>query len=91
MLRRTKSKLPAEVFLPNENDYDYYTCEVIYKELNARCRALSRFTLGYQSITRYQFKVFAILLSSFEDVIFLDADNIPVMDPSELFYQKPYI
>ncbi|KAJ3279071.1 hypothetical protein HDU76_009649, partial [Blyttiomyces sp. JEL0837] len=30
-------------------------------------------------------KVFAILHSSFEEVLFLDPDNIPVRDPTELF------
>jgi alpha 1,2-mannosyltransferase len=90
MLRRTKSKLPVEVFLPNENDYDHYICEILFKELNTRCITLSRVIKGHQSITRYQYKVFAIILSSFEDVIFLDADSIPIMDPSKLFHQEPY-
>jgi alpha 1,2-mannosyltransferase len=88
MLRRTKSNMPVEVFLPDETDYDEHTCEVIFKDLNARCLVLSRFTKV--PIAKYQYKVFAILFSSFEDVIFLDADSFPVIDPSKLFSQEPY-
>lgn len=88
MLRKTKSNLPVEVFLPDETDYDEYTCEVIFKEINARCLVLSRFTKI--PIANYQYKVFGILFSSFEDVIFLDADSFPVIDPSKLFRFEPY-
>ena len=34
---------------------------------------------------RYQIKAFAILLSSFKEVLYIDADNFPVVDPSVLF------
>lgn len=88
MLRRTGSKLPVEVFLPGEEDYDEYTCEVIFKDLNARCMVISRFT--EVPVGKYQYKAFAILLSSFEDVIFLDADSFPVADPSKLLREEPY-
>ena len=33
----------------------------------------------------YQLKAAAVLFSSFEEVLYLDADNFPVMDPSFLF------
>ncbi|KAI9002927.1 mannosyltransferase putative-domain-containing protein [Hyaloraphidium curvatum] len=33
----------------------------------------------------YQLKAAAILFSSFEDVLYMDSDNFPVMDPSFLF------
>jgi alpha 1,2-mannosyltransferase len=88
MLRKTKSNLPVELFLPDETDYDQYTCEVIFKKINARCLVLSRFTKI--PIATYQYKVFGILFSSFEDVIFLDADSFPVIDPSKLLRLEPY-
>ena len=88
MLRDTKSKLPVEVFIPDEKDYDKYICEVVFKGLNARCLVLSSFI--NLPITKYQYKVFAIIFSTFEDVIFLDADSIAITDPFELFYKEPY-
>ena len=39
----------------------------------------------------YQLKFFAIMLSSFEEVLFLDADNIPVVDPTFAFELEQYV
>lgn len=38
----------------------------------------------------YQYKALAILLSSFENVLFLDSDNIPVRNPDALFESEPF-
>ena len=38
----------------------------------------------------YQIKPFSILLSSFEEVLFLDADDYPVRDPSIIFDVPAY-
>ena len=38
----------------------------------------------------YQIKIFSIILSSFEEVLFLDADSHPIMDPSIAFEFKGY-
>jgi alpha 1,2-mannosyltransferase len=56
---------------------------------NARCLVISDFT--NIQIARYQYKIFSTIFSSFEDVVFLDADSIPLIDVSEMFHQKPYI
>jgi alpha 1,2-mannosyltransferase len=36
-------------------------------------------------------KVFAILLSSFEEALFLDCDNTPVSDPTIVFLSRDYL
>jgi alpha 1,2-mannosyltransferase len=42
-------------------------------------------------VTHYQLKSLAILLSSFEHVLYLDSDSIPLLNPeSELFATEPY-
>ncbi|KAH8601763.1 mannosyltransferase putative-domain-containing protein [Bisporella sp. PMI_857] len=89
MIRKQNPELPVEVFLPTRDDYDHYTCEVMFKSLNARCLVISDFT--NIQIARYQYKIFSIIFSSFENVVFLDADSIPLIDVSELFRQEPYI
>ncbi len=88
MLRKTKSNLPVKVFLLDKTDYYEYICEVIFKEINARCLVLSRFTKIL--IANYKYKVFGILFSSFEHVIFLDEDSFPVINPSKLLRFEPY-
>ncbi|KAA8570206.1 hypothetical protein EYC84_002525 [Monilinia fructicola] len=41
-------------------------------------------------IARYQYKIFAVILSSFEEVLFLDADNFPIVDPVEWMESKVF-
>lgn len=38
----------------------------------------------------WELKPYAVLHSSFEEVLFLDADNVPLVDPSFLFDTAPY-
>jgi alpha 1,2-mannosyltransferase len=88
LLRRT-STLPVEVFLPSEDDYDFHFCEVALKQINARCIIFPK--LKNFKIMKYQYKSFALLFCTFEDVLFLDADDFAVSDPSELFDTDPYL
>ncbi|KAI9645114.1 mannosyltransferase [Ciborinia camelliae] len=92
-LRRTGSNLPVEVFLATPDEYEPLLCETILPSLNAKCLVLSDIVDQYElpfSFAGYQLKAFAILFSSFESVLFLDADNFPVYSPDELFTSKPF-
>lgn len=42
------------------------------------------------TITGFTTKIHAIYNSDFENVLFLDADNVPVRDPTFLFYSKEF-
>lgn len=93
MLRRTGSTLPVEVFLPSEASYERRICEEVLPSLDAKCLLLSSLTLktaAAADIRGYQYKIFALLFSSFEDVVFVDSDCWPVYDPRELFVMEPY-
>jgi alpha 1,2-mannosyltransferase len=93
MLRRTGSALPVEVFLDSWKDYDITTCEVILPELGARCLVLAdiwQTTPQLGALLKYQFKVFALLFSSFQDILFLDADAFPAHKPDALLDVEPY-
>lgn len=95
MLRRTGSNLPVEVLVASEDEYEPLICETVLPALNATCIVLSRILLTSRAhsglvITGYQLKIFAILFSTFEDLLFLDADNFPVHPPEILFDTKPY-
>ncbi|KAF5874902.1 putative alpha mannosyltransferase protein [Botrytis fragariae] len=82
MLRKTNCTLPIEVFIPTHEDYDPYSCSIL-ASLNAKCIFLPSF----QNVTidRYQYKSLAFLFSTFESVLFLDADNFPLVDPTTWF------
>jgi len=91
MIRRTGTHLPIEIFLRDHSEGDPRICEHILPELNAKCIALSD-TLGVDinTIGKYQYKVFAMLLSSFEDMVFLDADCFPIFNPETLLSSAPF-
>lgn len=93
MLRRTGCQLPVEVFVDDWTTYDPHVCESILPSLNAACVVLSEIyetAPKARAPTSYQFKLFAILFSSFQHVLFLDTDAFPAHDPSSLFTTAPY-
>lgn len=95
MLRLTGSQLPLEVFLASQAEWDHQICDVLFPTLNARCIVLEdifnpsgeRSPLG---IDKYQYKIMSILFSSFEEVLFLDSDCFPVVDPASYFESTPF-
>ncbi|KAH8664635.1 mannosyltransferase putative-domain-containing protein [Xylariales sp. PMI_506] len=99
MLRRTGSTLPVEVFVPNNAEYEPEVCENYLPKLNARCVVLTHFQSPVpeqdgagMEIKHYQLKAPALLLSSFEEVLMLDSDSIPLLDPETyIFLSEPYL
>ncbi|KAL2871304.1 alpha-mannosyltransferase [Aspergillus lucknowensis] len=93
MLRRTGSTLPVEVFLADDDEHEPYICDVVLPSLNARCVVLSHVLDAVPrlvEIEKYQFKLFAMLFSSFEEILFLDADSFPILQPESLFNNEPF-
>ncbi|KAJ5297825.1 hypothetical protein N7508_008074 [Penicillium antarcticum] len=92
MLRWTGSTLPMEVFLADEDEYEEYICDQVLPSLNARCLVLSRIlSVAPVNIEKYQYKPFAMLFSSFEEILFLDADAFPLEKPEVLFWAEPFL
>ncbi|BFZ53807.1 mannosyltransferase [Savitreella phatthalungensis] len=93
MLRKTGCNLPVEVLIDNWSKYDPVVCESILPSMNAACVVLSELfdaAPNAQEPTSYQFKLFAMMFSSFQHVLFLDSDAFPVRDPTDLFTTAPY-
>lgn len=94
MLRRTGTKLPMEVFLAHWNEYEGYICDVILPSLNARCVVLSEILDvmpgSHSMIQKFQYKPLAMLFSSFENILFLDADAFPIHNPEIIFNNDPF-
>ncbi|TVY19140.1 Alpha-1,2-mannosyltransferase MNN22 [Lachnellula arida] len=93
MLRRTGSTLPVEIFLKNGEEYEELACEVLFKDLGAKCVILSELIATSKiqfNLEHFQTKIFALLFSSFEEILFLDADNFPVYKPEHIFEVEVY-
>ncbi|KAK1770004.1 mannosyltransferase putative-domain-containing protein [Phialemonium atrogriseum] len=93
MLRQTGSRLPVQLFLDEATDKSRHVCEQFQGEMNVECfsfDAIFSTTPTMPALSRFQFKVFSVLFSSFQDILFLDADAFPIHDPEYLFRRKPY-
>ncbi|KAJ4297805.1 mannosyltransferase [Kalmusia sp. IMI 367209] len=88
MLRKTESQLPVELFVADQSEYNATMCEGVLRTLNTRCVVMSQ--IFATKIEHFQYKVFAILLSSFQNVLFLDSDAFPIHDPTPLFTLRPF-
>ena len=93
MLRRTGSKLPVEVFLATHDEYEENICDKVLPSLNAKCIVMTDIinaVPGMVKIEKYQLKPFAMIFSSFEEILFLDADAFPISKPETLFQNEPF-
>lgn len=88
-IRRLGSTLPIEVFVPKEHDYEKKFCEEVLPRYNARCSTLDHLLVQWLSlklsISGYQYKMLALLASSFENVLYLDLDLYPLRNVEYLF------
>lgn len=92
-IRDTGCKLPVEVVLPKYDDYEkeIHYCSELLPKLNARCVVVPD-VLGPSvmlewgnKLANYQFKSLALMVSSFQNILLVDADNILVKSPEPLF------
>lgn len=89
MLRRAGSTLPVEVYMKDAGEYEKHVCNEVLPTLDARCLVLGD-VLGKEAVEHYQLKIFAILFSSFEDIIWMDSDCFPLGKPEELLDSEPF-
>jgi len=92
MLRATNCTLPIQVFLPLPTDYEPTLCEQHLPPLNARCLILSDHILPHNPfpLQSHHLKPLSILLSSFSQILSLDSDTFPLLDPNPLFSSPPF-
>ena len=89
MLRETGSTLPVEVWMKDPVEERRGWCQELQQEGMA-CRFLSDYMDVGVLKHGYQYKIFTILFSGFEQVLFLDADNVPVQNPDTVFASEAF-
>lgn len=94
MLRRTGSDLPVEVYMRSRDVYEQDVCERILPKLNATCRLMSEVldkVAQKVELAEEQLKAFAMVFSSFDQVVWMDADTIAVEMPERLLEGEPFL
>lgn len=95
-LRETGSRLPVEVIMPTKKDYEqeFDFCNKVLPTLDAKCivlpDVLGRVVMKGRLFSNFQFKSLALAVSSFENILMLDSDNIPITNPDSFFDSKLY-
>lgn len=94
-LRELGSKLPIELILNDESEYDDDMCNNFLPKLNTTCKIieteLGKELYGRLNLEKYQLKTVGLLVSSFDNIITLDADNLPIKNPDFLLNSEPYL
>lgn len=94
-LRNLGTTLPVEVFIPPQDEEERSGfCDTILSDYNAKCIFISDILpqeiIDKNTYGGYQFKSIALVASSFDDLLLLDADNFPIKNINGIFNQEPY-
>ena len=90
VIRETGSRLPIEVWMNDTAEEKKGLCDELAKE-GMMCKWLSDYVVWHQRQTAYQLKVMTMMFSSFQQFLFLDADNQPVKNPDAIFDSQSFI
>ena len=91
-----KSKLPIEWYYNGRSEMPEEFEKEIYQNIsNIRLidASLIKHIQGGEQITnleKYKIKPFALLVSGFEEILYIDSDCVPIKDPEYLFESEEY-
>lgn len=93
-LRRTGTTLPIEVIIPPQDEGDDDFCNNFLPHYNARCvffkDVLPANVVDNFPISRFQIKSLGLILSSFKEIIYIDADSYPIKNLDHVFDTTAY-
>lgn len=95
-IREMGSTLPIEVIINTRDEYDVQICEdLLPNQFNAKCviieEEIGKETVKKLNLKKFQMKVLGFLASSFDNIIALDADNLPLKNVDELLDSEPFL
>ncbi|KAG0675112.1 hypothetical protein C6P40_001894 [Pichia californica] len=88
-----KDKTPIEVFVPIKSNDDQHCNKMTMVFSNVKCTYFSDYLSHSQikKLSGYQYKSLALLLTNFNDVLYLDSDNIPISNINDMFENPNYL
>ncbi|KAL8940484.1 MAG: hypothetical protein Q9211_002245 [Gyalolechia sp. 1 TL-2023] len=91
MIRLLGSRLPVEVWMLDRIEKKEAWCEELSPQ-GIICRFVSDYLSDMSAFSHhYQLKPLAIMFSSFVEVLYLDADSMPVINPDAVFDAPAYL
>ncbi|MGB2823010.1 MAG: hypothetical protein WBF17_18650 [Phycisphaerae bacterium] len=89
LLRRLGCWLPIEVWYRGRHEMNDAMLRLLESVADVRCMSAADHGHGCR-LDGWEIKPYAIIHSRFEEVLFLDCDNVPTRDPSGLFDEQAY-
>lgn len=89
-LRRTGSNVPVELFIPSVEEYEERFCTHVLPRYNAKCVLFDNPSFEGLNIGGYQYKMLALMMSSFENTLYMDSDVFPLVNIDYLFESDLY-
>ncbi len=90
VIRQTGSKLPIEVWMNDTAEEKEGWCDELARE-GMVCKWLSDYAGVEARQQGYQLKVMTMMFSSFEQFLFLDADNQSIKNPDTIFDSNSFV
>lgn len=91
MIRLLGSRLPVEVWMIDRIEEKEAWCEDLLPQ-GIACRFATDYVPDMSLFSHhYQLKILAIIFSSFVEVLYLDADSFPIVNPDHVFDAPTYI
>lgn len=89
LLRRLGCRLPIEVWYRTRHEMNDEMHSLLERTEGVRCMNAAEHGPACR-LDGWEVKPYAIIHSSFEDVLFLDCDNVPTRDPGAMFDEEAY-
>ncbi|KAK4458397.1 mannosyltransferase putative-domain-containing protein [Cladorrhinum samala] len=87
--RRAGSQLPVEIVVDSTDPWIDQLCVGKLRDLNVTCVYLNELWTGLDPLLPefrgFQWKFIAMIASSFQNVLYLDADALPILNPDPIF------
>ncbi|KAL8676588.1 MAG: hypothetical protein Q9186_006904 [Xanthomendoza sp. 1 TL-2023] len=92
MTRLLGSRLPLEIWMIDQIEEQEGWCEEMAAYGGIVCRFVSDYIQDMSAFSHhYQLKIPAIMFSSFTEVLYLDGDSLPVVNPDPIFSAPAYV
>ena len=89
MLRQSGSRFPVEIILDTSKSWMDDLCDNSLRKLNATCikpkKTWSRLSVPVPDLKIFQWKAISMVASTFQNILFLDADCFPALNPDPIF------
>lgn len=82
-----KDQVPIEIFIPIRDNHDHYCNKIrhVYKDI--KCSYFTDYLSKSQvvQLSGYQYKSLALIFSTFNEILYLDSDSIPLVGSDTIF------